>query len=518
MLIKFLVLVMKGMIYMLNEELIQLETVTKQPVEVLVFSAGGAKGFIYPGVLQALETAPGLIEGVKAVAGCSAGSMTAAFVATGISSHEAMDLQQGFNFKKMLGSKFIPLKYSAQPLYKFVKENILKNIKKNLQGKKIDLEGNDERTYNELLEKLNSPEPKITFEDLGFLHKIDPIKFKHLAVSAVERNTGKLKMFSSIDTPNIEIAEACLASMSIPILIAPKKIDGIEYVDGAYYDALPTEYFENKRQVLKSKAKEERHKADVRTLIFAFGEGENAKLNIDVALYSSKERIYEPGFFERLLRDYIIPFFAKIHGEYRNTDRKEEVYQKLRRRYALNTVALKTNGVSGTNFYKAEVRSKSLKLAGYFQTMDHLYNHDLIKDGLSGIEEPNINYMLQSFFFEVYQRFENQLYKNIDLSDANSSKALKLLRFCQKEDRVYKDGSSPDEIIKQFIEVAKIHNNPSKGIRCKSRTMAILIEALKDPFTPSKVKREFMKIPEIEKLLGNAELHLRNREMGVQLL
>ena len=63
------------------EELIEAQN---QPFKCAVFSGGGAKGNIYSGVHESLSDS-GVLEGLEAVAGSSAGAITAAVIATGIS-------------------------------------------------------------------------------------------------------------------------------------------------------------------------------------------------------------------------------------------------------------------------------------------------------------------------------------------------------------------------------------------------------------------------------------------------
>ena len=57
------------------------------PYECLVFKGGGAKGAIYPGALKALEDA-GVMPYIKRVAGASAGAVTAALIAIGLSAEQ----------------------------------------------------------------------------------------------------------------------------------------------------------------------------------------------------------------------------------------------------------------------------------------------------------------------------------------------------------------------------------------------------------------------------------------------
>lgn len=48
---------------------------------------------------------------------------------------------------------------------------------------------------------------------------------------ATQQETSKLTIFNSVDTPNVEIALACRASASIPLVFETVEIDGKKYVD-----------------------------------------------------------------------------------------------------------------------------------------------------------------------------------------------------------------------------------------------------------------------------------------------
>nr|WP_064429129.1 patatin-like phospholipase family protein [Rickettsia sp. Tenjiku01] len=59
----------------------ELEQAQKAPIEYIAFS-GGAKGVIYSGAYETAKKA-GILDNVKAVAGSSAGAITATVVALG---------------------------------------------------------------------------------------------------------------------------------------------------------------------------------------------------------------------------------------------------------------------------------------------------------------------------------------------------------------------------------------------------------------------------------------------------
>merc|ERR1739848_919453 len=66
----------------------------EHPYESLVFKGGGAKGAIYPGAIRALEDV-GVMPYIKRFAGASAGAVTAALLACGLSA----DQERGFGVR-----------------------------------------------------------------------------------------------------------------------------------------------------------------------------------------------------------------------------------------------------------------------------------------------------------------------------------------------------------------------------------------------------------------------------------
>ena len=108
------------------------------PIERLVFSGGGAKGVVYPGVYQALvET--GAFRSVAEVAGSSVGSMTAAFIAMGISPSKLrrvgnVDFTQliGQRVGKLLGENPAGVRFFTKDgfnLLRFLRQSIIGAVK-----------------------------------------------------------------------------------------------------------------------------------------------------------------------------------------------------------------------------------------------------------------------------------------------------------------------------------------------------------------------------------------------------
>ena len=266
----------------LESRLKKLIDAQNEPFKYAAFSGGGAKGAIYSGVHEELDRS-GVLGGIEAVAGSSAGAITAALIATGISTEDFKKISGETNFEKLLGEGFIVNK-DGKPLYQLLHDTISSNVTKYLKDKDImevcntrmesitkeieKLQNDKSPSALEQFEVLRDQKLKlqavidsdgvqfaelnkraqetgtIYFKDLDLLHLIDPIKFKDLVVTATNRGTGELTIFDARKTPDVEIALACRASASIPIVFEPVKINGVEYVDGGYRDNLPQKYFE----------------------------------------------------------------------------------------------------------------------------------------------------------------------------------------------------------------------------------------------------------------------------------
>lgn len=161
---------------------------TYQYKKGLVLSGGGARGFAHLGVLQALFE-----KGFKPdiISGTSAGAIVGAFIADGKNPTEIL---QFFAQKSLFN--FIEFSYPKYGLMRFT--GLARVVKENLTAK--------------------------TFEEL----KIP------LIVAVTNLNASKVEYLDQGD-----LANAVLASASIPGLVKPIKINGITYVDGGVLDNFP---------------------------------------------------------------------------------------------------------------------------------------------------------------------------------------------------------------------------------------------------------------------------------------
>ena len=154
----------------------------------IALSGGGIKGMAHAGVLKALEEfniVPEIISGV------SSGAVIGALYSSGYSPDEIAAMFDDFSFRKMTKIR-IPEGgfFRVEPFENFLNRKLRIN----------------------------------TFEALSI----------PLRVVATDLDKGKAVVFSKGD-----LISPVIASCSIPVLFTPKKIDGVNYVDGGVVQNFP---------------------------------------------------------------------------------------------------------------------------------------------------------------------------------------------------------------------------------------------------------------------------------------
>ena len=482
-------------------------------IEYVAFSGGGAKGAIYSGAYAALKKAD-LLDNVKAVAGSSAGAITAAIVAFGTPAERFEEISKTTNLQDLLGQKgfsagVLQLNKDGKPLYNLLDKTIKDNVGDFLQRPDI-VNVQDDKDLDRLRERHKSG-GKIYFRDLTLLRKYDPTNYKDLVVTAVEKDAGVLTIFSSLDTPDVEVALACRASASIPLVFEPVKINGKKYVDGGYLDNVPTKYFKDNepefdvKEITNDTDEIILAKKQSRTLSMAFGVGMEADANI--AIYSARE-FKSPGEIVKFLADVLFKMIAKIGGKFKYTDTLKETNEQLREN-ALNTVVLDTQGIDTLDFKDAQKYANYLHIKGYCQTMEYVNNHGPTKENDKTLE-------CQKFLLNVYEVYDNKnlnktfgtklLEMFIPSKENNDSKwqqgvvenhddkAKILLSFCNVN-ALTKENLQP-LLTEYVIAVATSRNGTLKD---NTNSVKALFHVLNDPSTSNEVKESFIEVFAIDK-------------------
>ncbi|ADO83039.1 Patatin [Ilyobacter polytropus DSM 2926] len=199
------------------------DTENTRPKLGLVLSGGGAKGFAHIGVLKVLEE-----NNIKVdyITGTSMGAVIGALYSVGYSPEEIEDVMIKTNWNKILKDApdrlDIPLedkigKKEYPASIAFDKELNIYFPRGLKQGQKI---------YLKLKELLWNVENIENFDEL-------PIPMR---IIATDLDSGKVKSFSSGD-----LSKIISASIAIPTLFGPVKIDGKNYVDGLVTRNFPVE-------------------------------------------------------------------------------------------------------------------------------------------------------------------------------------------------------------------------------------------------------------------------------------
>jgi NTE family protein len=202
-------------------------------IKNLAFKGGGILGIAYAGAIKVLEDNK-MLAPIEKVAGTSAGAITATLVA---------------------------LEYNAKEIYNIVNSTDFKTFEENHKTHKLGVLNKVKEAEN-LIENyglydgdafLNWMRKQITGKGLPETATFKDFKnagMKDLHVFATDLNTQGLREFSFQATPDVVVAEACRASMSIPLFFEAWSFtnnipnDHI-YVDGGMIYNFPITTFDN---------------------------------------------------------------------------------------------------------------------------------------------------------------------------------------------------------------------------------------------------------------------------------
>lgn len=239
--------------------------ITKPPITSLTFEGGGVKGIAYVGAYRALKEKMGFLDRLHWVAGSSAGAMTALLIALNFTVDEIETELTKVNFSEFAeplpSGKLATINYIYKNIKKIANDinHGINSGKKLYQWIQMIVEkklGNKQATFLELKSQ-NEKQKKYELEK-SFLG------FKNLFVVVTNAMKKKSEVFSWETTPNMQIADAVLASMSIPGFFYLRYIDAkmhkidwnptqekiinhkiIPYVDGGVLNNYPINIFQS---------------------------------------------------------------------------------------------------------------------------------------------------------------------------------------------------------------------------------------------------------------------------------
>jgi predicted acylesterase/phospholipase RssA len=329
-------------------------------IEDIVISGGGAKGAVLPGAFRALfKEAPDLIENTQHLFGSSVGALFAALIATGISKEDLKIIQQT-DLSAILGKKLIYK--DGEDLILFLRQWIRVNILSQLlnlseENKQCFYERRPALAGEIMLHLLKTPleEAYISFEMLAYLHEIDPRHFKLLSVTSTKKEGGQF-IFDALLTPQADIAFACRASASLPIIFDPVRIvhDGEELTlfDGGLIDNVPVALVEQK----KGKSAEQ---VNAKTLVFVFEKLRDAP---SVFPLENLTTSHNAGFRSRLVKNELVPRLAGYTLPAPYTVLRSELLQKIKEQYR-HVISFPVDLVT-RDFHKASKNPKKYSRIG----------------------------------------------------------------------------------------------------------------------------------------------------------
>ncbi|UCD68988.1 MAG: patatin-like phospholipase family protein [Betaproteobacteria bacterium] len=192
----------------------------------LVLSGGGARGLAHVGVLQVLEQ---LRVPVDCVVGTSMGALVGGAYAAGVRPQRSRELLAVTDIDAL----FADLPPRSQIPHRIKRDDYkpLFNIEFGFNGGSVQLPTGASAGYKvELfLRELVGPGASVAGTDF------DDLPTPYRAV-ATDLGTGEMKVFESGD-----LAKVMRASMSLPAILDPIKIDGRAYVDGGLVRNLPVD-------------------------------------------------------------------------------------------------------------------------------------------------------------------------------------------------------------------------------------------------------------------------------------
>jgi len=222
----------------------------KYPFKNLVFKGGGIRGIAYLGALEVINE-KGILEQAENVAGASAGAITALLVSLGFSFEEIKKKANEVDYKKIQEEPVEPsekpyltdelkeiypvskglLDVVLHPIDTYNKVNTYIGNAINLR-RRFGLYSSD-YIYNwfgdQIEEKCGNR--KATFAELAGTEGC-----KNLSVTITNMVLQSTHICNANHTPDVEVAKAVLASMSIPMFFEAVLIDDSRYIEGLFAD------------------------------------------------------------------------------------------------------------------------------------------------------------------------------------------------------------------------------------------------------------------------------------------
>ena len=200
----------------------------------LALKGGGAKGFVYIGVAQALEQ-KNILQNIDVIAGSSVGAIGCLLLSSGLSVEQLKRQIFNTDFESMIYDTWAIT--DAYTLYQYRGLH---------QGKKLY------EWFGEFIESITG-DKDTTFEQWHKIKTAHPEKkLKDMIIEACNVSISRNEVFSAnSDLKHTPIRLAIRASMAIPVFFTPVKIGDYEYVDGGTQQNCPITAFNQNNQIDK---------------------------------------------------------------------------------------------------------------------------------------------------------------------------------------------------------------------------------------------------------------------------
>ena len=327
------------------------------PIENLVFEGGGVKEMATVGVISTLEDYH-MLQSVKRVAGSSAGSITALFLALGCNAKQIDEYNKKIELSSLIHS----------PSNKSMKQSVVENRMRDASLTSSDLDDGSlliNKINDIIRDKLTAflhdhPEHKkefpsktenFTFRHLALLGKYDPtIRDLVITGTRLYEKDGKQKSetiyFNAQNTPDLPISKAIRMSTAIPYFFQGVEIQDKEllpgnylppgiYVDGGVLNNYPMNVFDKNKDT-----------ANPNTLgvqITSKDDAHNVLYQYDKELKRQKKlgNKIEAFFMNKLLHADAMGAIHSMNADIHN-------------KYALRTIMVEDQGVKETDFHVTE--------------------------------------------------------------------------------------------------------------------------------------------------------------------
>jgi NTE family protein len=189
-------------------------------IEYLSLEGGGVKAYAYVGVMKYFREEGIDLSRLKVISGSSIGAFTALCIVLGYDFEEFNDIMGAFILPNFLSLytilKAVPNLFNYYGIMNL--DEISKILDDVLSRKRIHVD--------------------ITFVELYAIYPID------LVITGSNVNTMKTEYFNYKNTPTMKVKDACMMSVSYPMLFTPTLLNNNYYCDGGLFRNLPFEYVE----------------------------------------------------------------------------------------------------------------------------------------------------------------------------------------------------------------------------------------------------------------------------------